>query len=210
MKKLIIPSIALAAVLSQSSVIAAGDGFVKDYVTSPYGEVYKNSYGECWRSRFDDTTDKLEECGYAKPVPVVIEQELVVAPTAATLTTTIAESINIRAALLFAFDSAVLSDDAKAVIDERTAKYRDRGELTSNVEVIGHADSTGPEAYNQMLSEKRARSVADYLEQVTNITDDKIDASGRGKSEPEMSNDTKKGRAINRRVIIILNGKITN
>ena len=210
MKKLIIPSIALAAVLSQSSVIAAGDGFVKDYVTSPYGEVYKNSYGECWRSRFDDTTDKLEECGYAKPVPVVIEQELVVAPTAATLTTTIAESINIRAALLFAFDSAVLSDDAKAVIDERTAKYRDRGELTSNVEVIGHADSTGPEAYNQMLSEKRARSVADYLEQSTNITDDKIDASGRGESEPEMSNDTKKGRAINRRVIIILNGKITN
>jgi len=209
MKKLIIPSIALAAILSQSSVIAAGDGFVEDYVTSPYGEVYKNSYGECWRSRFDDTTDKLEECGY-KPAAVIIEQELVVAPTAATLTTTIAEEINIRAALLFAFDSAVLSDDAKAVIDERTAKYRDRGELTSNVEVIGHADSTGPEAYNQVLSEKRARSVADYLEQSTNITDDKIDAMGRGESEPEASNDTKEGRAINRRVVIILNGKLTN
>jgi len=208
MKKLIIPSIALAAVLSQSSVIAAGDGFVEDYVTSPYGEVYKNSYGECWRSRFEDTTDKLEECGY--PAPVIIEQELVVAPTASTLTTTIAEQINIRAALLFAFDSAVLSDDAKAVIDERTAKYRDRGELTSNVEVIGHADSTGPEAYNQVLSEKRARSVADYLEQSTNITDDKIDAMGRGENEPEASNDTKEGRAINRRVVIILNGKLTN
>ena len=210
MKKLIIPSIALAAVLSQSSVIAAGDGFVEDYVTSPYGEVYKNSYGECWRSRFDDTTDKLEECGYVKPAVIVIEQELVVAPTAATLTTTIAEQINIRAALLFAFDSAVLSDDAKAVIDERTAKYRDRGELTSNVEVIGHADSTGPEAYNQVLSEKRARSVADYLEQSTNITDDKIDAMGRGENEPEASNDTKEGRAINRRVVIILNGKLNN
>ncbi len=204
MKKLIIPALVLAVVLTQSVVLASD--FVNDYVASPYGEVYKNSYGECWRSRFEDTTEKLEECGYVNEI--IVEQELVVAPTAATLTTTVAEEINIRAALLFAFDSDVLSEDAKAVLDERTAKYKGRGELTSNVEVIGHTDSTGPEAYNQGLSERRAQAVASYLEEITQITDTQIDASGRGENDPAASNDTKEGRAANRRVVIILNAAL--
>ncbi len=208
MKIRIIAALALAMIISQGSAMAEEDGFVDDYVSSPYGEVYKNSYGECWRSRFEDSTDKLEECGYEKEQTLVVEQELIIAPTAATLTTTVAEEINIRAALLFAFDSAVLSDDAKAVIDERISKYQGRGELTSNVEVIGHTDSIGPEAYNQKLSERRAQAVASYLEANTNITDDKIDAFGRGEDEPKGDNSTKDGRALNRRVVIILNGVV--
>jgi OOP family OmpA-OmpF porin len=208
MKKILITSAVLSAVLLQP-IVHADDGFVQGYVTSPYGEVYKNSYGECWRSRFDDTTDKLEECGYEKPMPLVIEKELVATQTAVTMTTTVADEIIIQAALLFAFDSAVLSDNAKAVLDERIAKYKGRGELTSNVKVIGHTDSTGPEEYNQQLSERRAKSVAEYLEQNTNITDDQIDAVGKGENEPKASNDTSEGRAINRRVIIILEGKVT-
>ena len=204
MKKIIIAMLALAVVLSQSTVIA--DDFVNDYVSSPYGEVYKNSYGECWRSRFEDTTEKLEECGYVKEV--IVEQELVVAPTAATLTTRVAEVINIRAALLFAFDSDVLSEDAKAVLDERTAKYKGRGELTANVEVVGHTDSAGSEVYNQGLSERRAQAVASYLEDITHITDNQIDASGRGENDPAASNGTKEGRAANRRVVIILDAEL--
>lgn len=206
MKKQTILSIAFLVALSHTSVYA-DDGFVEDYVSSPYGEVYKNSYGECWRSRFDDTTDKLEECGYEKPV-VVIEKELVIAPTAATLTTTVAEEINIRAALLFSFDSAVLSADAKSVLDERISKYKGKGELTSNVSVIGHTDSTGPEAYNQKLSERRAASVAKYLEQNTNIVDEQIDAIGKGETVPTASNDTKVGRELNRRVTIVLDAQV--
>ncbi len=203
MKKQIILSAVLSAVLCQPAV--AEDSFVNDYLASPYGEIYKNSYGECWRSRFEDTTEKLTECGYEKPTPIVAEQEMVIAPTAVT----VAEEINIRAALLFGFDSAVLSDDAKAVLDDRISKYKGRGELTSNVSVIGHTDSTGPEAYNQKLSERRAQAVADYLEQNTNIVDDQIDATGQGEMEPIASNDSKEGRAINRRVVIVLDGKVT-
>ena len=192
MKKRLMLAVALAATLFQTSIFA-NDGFVSDYVTTPYGEVYKNSYGECWRSRFDDTTDKLEECGYKKIVPVVVEPA--------------AEEININAALLFSFDSAVLSDDAKVILDESISKYKGKTVLTSNVRVIGHTDSTGPQAYNQKLSERRASSVARYLEQNTNIIDDQIDAIGKGESEPEASNETKDGRDLNRRVVIILDGK---
>lgn len=198
----------LASALLIQSYVAAEEQFVKDYMKSPYGQVYTNSYGECWRSRFEETADRLEECGY-KPEPVVVEKELVAAPTAVTLTTTVAEEINIRAALLFGFDSAELSDDAKAVLDERISKYKGRGELTSNVKVIGHTCSIGTEDYNQKLSERRARAVAEYLEQHTNIQDDQIDAIGMGESEPKASNDTEEGRAINRRVVILLDAKVT-
>lgn len=208
MKKQVILAAVLSTVLLQPTVFAA-DGYVKDYLASPYGEVYKNSYGECWRTRFDDTKDRLEECGYEKPASVVVEEELVVVPTAMTLTTTVAEEINIRAALLFDFDSAVLSDDAKAVLDERISKYKGRGELTSNVSVIGHTDSIGSEVYNQKLSERRAKAVAAYLEQNTNIADEHIDAIGKGESEPKASNKLEEGRLLNRRVVIILDGKVS-
>jgi len=205
MKKQVVLAAALTAFLFQSAVFAA-ERFINDYLSSPYGEVYKNSYGECWRSRFDEATHGLGECGYEKPKVPIVEKELVITPTAATLTTSVVEKINIRAALLFDFDSAVLSEDAKAVLEERIAKYKGRGELTSNVSVIGHTDSYGSEVYNQKLSERRARTVAEFLEQYTNIVDEKIKIIGKGESEPEVSNDTSAGRELNRRVIIILNG----
>jgi len=189
------------------SVSVNAEEMVQNYVQGN-GGVVKNPYGECWRSRFEDTTSKLEECGYV--APVVMTKEIVIAPqaTAATVTTTVYEDIAISAALLFGFDNAALSDDAKAVLDERIAKFKGKAELTENVSVIGHTDSTGPEAYNQGLSERRAQSVATYLESHTSISDDKIDVIGMGESEPAASNSTSEGRAANRRVIIHLEGKM--
>ncbi|MFK5894444.1 MAG: OmpA family protein [Pseudomonadota bacterium] len=196
--------------LSVMSISAMAEGdMVNNYVKSA-GGVVKNSYGECWRSRFEDTTEKLEECGYEPPAPIIIEKEIVIAPaaTAATVTTTVFEDIAISAALLFGFDSADLSDDAKAVIDERVEKFKGKAELTQNVSVIGHTDSTGPEAYNQKLSERRAQAVATYLEANTNISDNQIDVEGKGESDPAASNATRDGRSANRRVIIHVEGKV--
>jgi OmpA-OmpF porin, OOP family len=194
--------------MSVSAFAGSHGGMVDGYVQSK-GGVVVNSSGECWRSRFETTEEKKVECGYAEPEAVVMEKEVVIAPTAATVTTIVAEDVTISAALLFGFDQDELSDDAKAVIDERIERFKDKGELTRDVSVIGHTDSTGPEAYNQKLSERRAASVAAYLEQHTRITDDKIDASGMGETDPAADNSTKDGRAANRRVIIHLEGTIT-
>jgi outer membrane protein OmpA-like peptidoglycan-associated protein len=199
-------TLAFGVALTAMSVSAFADnhgGMVDGYVESKAGVVV-NSYGECWRSRFENTEEKKIECGYAEPV--IMEKEVVIAPTAATVTTIVAQDVTISAALLFGFDKDQLSDDAKAVIDERVERFKDSGELTRDVSVIGHTDSTGPEAYNQKLSERRAASVAAYLEQHTRITDDKIDAVGMGESDPAADNSTKEGRAANRRVIIHLEG----
>lgn len=68
------------------------------------------------------------------------------------MTTTVDDFIELTGAVLFAHDSVELSDDGKAVIDERIGKYRGKVHNTMDIEVIGYADSSGEEAYNQELS----------------------------------------------------------
>ncbi|EAI1510256.1 fibronectin-binding outer membrane protein CadF [Campylobacter coli] len=63
----------------------------------------------------------------------------------------------------------------------------------------GHTDNIGSRAYNQKLSERRAESVAKELEKF-GVDKDRIQTVGYGQDKPRSSNDTKEGRADNRRV----------
>ena len=69
--------------------------------------------------------------------------------------------------------------------------------------VAGHTDSRGSDAYNQALSERRANSVAQYLEP-KGIAAARIDAVGFGEKYPIADNGTADGRALNRRVELSL------
>ncbi|WP_420585995.1 OmpA family protein [Ruegeria sp.] len=71
----------------------------------------------------------------------------------------------------------------------------------SNVQVIGHTDSDGEASYNQALSERRARSVADIL-QANGVNGGRITTIGLGENRPAASNLTPEGKAQNRRVDI--------
>lgn len=71
------------------------------------------------------------------------------------------------------------------------------------IDVAGHADATGPDAYNQTLSERRAVSVADYLIS-RGVLRDRLYVVGYGETRPIASNATEAGRAQNRRVEITL------
>jgi outer membrane protein OmpA-like peptidoglycan-associated protein len=76
-----------------------------------------------------------------------------------------------------------------------------------NLRVEGYTDSIGTEEYNQKLSEQRAETTRDYL--ISNgITIDTITAVGYGKQYPVASNDTSSGRAMNRRVQMVVSGEI--
>jgi len=99
----------------------------------------------------------------------------------------------------FAFDSSALTPESKKILDEDQRISRLMGEPNIRVEVAGHTDSVGSEAYNQKLSERRAQAVADYL--VSRGVDPKrLKAVGYGKDKPIASNATDAGRAENRRV----------
>lgn len=69
--------------------------------------------------------------------------------------------------------------------------------------VVGHTDSTGSETYNQRLSERRANSVASYLN-ARGVDAQRLKSEGRGENEPIAGNQTEEGRRMNRRVDIVI------
>jgi outer membrane protein OmpA-like peptidoglycan-associated protein len=72
-----------------------------------------------------------------------------------------------------------------------------------SVVVEGYTDSTGSEATNMALSERRAQTVRDYLAS-HGVPPDRLKAEGKGESAPVASNATASGRSMNRRVQIVL------
>lgn len=99
--------------------------------------------------------------------------------------------------VFFAFDSYKLLPSSISELNRMVEVL----EENSNIEVIiiGHTDSTGPEEYNQVLSEKRAQSVVNYLTD-NGINKNRLEYVGKGETEPAYPNDTKENRAKNRRV----------
>ena len=69
---------------------------------------------------------------------------------------------------------------------------------TLKIELGGHTDSQGATAYNQSLSERRAKAVVDYLTKA-GISGSRLVSAGYGELEPITTNDTKEGRQLNRR-----------
>ena len=70
---------------------------------------------------------------------------------------------------------------------------------TKKVTVEGHTDNIGSDAYNDKLSNKRAKTVSDYFVS-KGIDASRLTAVGKGESSPIASNDTEEGRFKNRRV----------
>lgn len=183
-------------------------------LTSGSGEPVMTGYGQCWTAT-GGTDAPQSACGdvvaqpaSVKPAPSMTV-EVVSAPTAATVTATVMQKISIGAAMLFAHDSADLSADARAVIDERIGRLRGNARLTSVMRVEGHTDSTGPEDYNLVLSQRRAQAVADYiLARAPRLKAGDIEVVGFGESSPVASNATPEGRADNRRVVIVAEGEV--
>ncbi len=99
----------------------------------------------------------------------------------------------------FKSDSANLEPLAIKTLEKILTLMKTNPEL--KIEIIGHTDSTGPEDYNQKLSELRARVVADWLIR-NGINSKRIKAIGKGESEPIADNSTPEGRAKNRRTEI--------
>ena len=102
----------------------------------------------------------------------------------------------------FDVDSAALTDRAKQVLDEIVSRWN--GKPPATVTVVGHTDSVADDAYNQKLSEQRAKAVADYL--TSKVASLNVQSSGKGESEPVASETNEDGsvneagKAANRHV----------
>jgi OmpA-OmpF porin, OOP family len=74
----------------------------------------------------------------------------------------------------------------------------------STVMIEGHTDDTGSANYNQMISEKRAKAIADVLTQTFEVSASRVNSVGYGEERPFVENDSEENRQINRRVVAII------
>lgn len=116
--------------------------------------------------------------------------------------------VDLPADALFAFDKADLTPDATAQLQKAAELIR--AAPPGAIRVVGHTDSKGDDAYNQRLSEARARAVADWFEQQVGVRQRAFDVVGMGEGAPIAPNETADGkddpagRAKNRRVEVII------
>jgi OOP family OmpA-OmpF porin len=107
--------------------------------------------------------------------------------------------------VVFEYDSTTLTADAKGILDGVAETLKSYADIS--VEIAGHTDNTGGDAYNLGLSERRSIAVKDYL------TAHGVDAArmtpvGYGEAQPIDSNETEAGRTNNRRVELrVLDGE---
>jgi outer membrane protein OmpA-like peptidoglycan-associated protein len=99
--------------------------------------------------------------------------------------------------LYFDFDKSTLKPEGKAELDKLASQLL--GSKEYEIEVGGHADSTGPEKYNMELSEKRAQAVVKYLLS-KGVNNAYVSSEAYGEDKPAVKNDTRAHRQLNRRV----------
>lgn len=106
----------------------------------------------------------------------------------------------------FDFDKATLRPDARTVLDDVGNALVDRPDV--RIEIQGHTDAIGTDAYNRDLSQRRAEAVLDYLlTHFPTLDRTRLTARGYGESSPIAPNDTEEGRAQNRRVEFVVLGQ---
>jgi outer membrane protein OmpA-like peptidoglycan-associated protein len=103
--------------------------------------------------------------------------------------------------VLFDFNKATLKPEAKNQLARVLQILKDQP--GAQVDIAGHTDGIGSDAYNMGLGKRRADSVADYLVQ-NGVPRQNIRTESFGKRQPVASNETAEGRAQNRRVEITL------
>jgi outer membrane protein OmpA-like peptidoglycan-associated protein len=110
-------------------------------------------------------------------------------------------AVTFDSGLLFEFDSDRITSTAATNLRQLAmslSKYPN-----TDLVIVGHTDAVGSDSYNQGLSERRARAAETFLVS-EGVTRSRLQAMGRGESEPIASNDTDGGRATNRRVEVAI------
>jgi outer membrane protein OmpA-like peptidoglycan-associated protein len=107
--------------------------------------------------------------------------------------------VTVKNDVLFDYNSAGLRSASRSSLREMANVFEQYPNTTIAVE--GFTDSTGSAAYNERLSERRASSVANYLENL-GVNGSRVETIGYGESRPRATNNTASGRQLNRRVEI--------
>lgn len=103
----------------------------------------------------------------------------------------------------FGFNAAELSPEAKAALDEFATRLAGENKGVY-LEIQGHTDSVGNDAYNEKLGLERAEAVRNYLNRTHKFPLHRMNSISYGESESIADNGTREGRGQNRRVVLVV------
>jgi OOP family OmpA-OmpF porin len=144
----------------------------------------------------DGVYDSFDQCPNTKK-GVKVDKKGCPVPTASDKVIVTEKGTWIYKDIQFATSDDAINAKSAAVLDEVAVILKENKNL--KLEIQGHTDNRGNEAYNNRLSQERADSVKKYLTD-KGIPADRLKSKGYGPSQPAAANDTAEGRALNRRV----------
>lgn len=148
--------------------------------------------------RTQEEADTLYESAVAIIGAENVQNNYVVRPDAPPV---IDGNLRVESAVLFETNSAVIEDEFLRSLDLGVVAMALNPQVTAIVE--GHTDSVGNDASNRVLSQQRAQAVVDYLVS-RGVEPSRLQAVGRGESQPFADNATEEGRQLNRRIEVLL------
>jgi OOP family OmpA-OmpF porin len=220
-KSMKLATLAATALLALSFGPVASAATNNGYVFSSSSDVVTSGTGLCWRTSAWTPADAMKGCDEdlmpkPKPAPAPAPAPKPApapaaapppppppapapAPKPAPAPVPKAEKVTFAADAFFDFDKAVLKPEGKAKLTDLVGKLK---AITLEVVIaVGHTDATGPDAYNQGLSVRRAEAVKAYMVS-QGIEANRVYTEGKGEKQPVADNKTREGRAKNRRVEI--------
>ena len=202
----------MALLVASVTLASAAAAQTVDNWTNGGGDlVWRNGSNElCWRNNHWTPATAHPDCdGAIKPLPPVAAApapapEPAPAPAPAPPAPVVVApapvmAMTLQAGTLFDFDKSVIKPAGKAALDGLVA---DMAKVdVETVIAVGHTDAIGTDTYNRSLSIRRVEAVKAYLVS-KGVPADRIKTEGTGESQPVASNQTRDGRAQNRRVEI--------
>ncbi len=215
MKKLIFPRVFLSFFMLSAMTGCATRGYVDEQLTEALTAEISNVRAEISNVREgvrsnQEAIDLLKT--KAREQQELIEKKLLLVDEAVTRAR---DGNKVRAGKLmfeatisdesipFSFNKTELSEDAKAELDI-LAEVLIQENRNVYIEIQGHTDNIGTEAYNLKLGQIRADAVKTYLHTNHDIPLHRMDTFSYGKSRPAVPNDTAENRAQNRRVVLMV------
>jgi OOP family OmpA-OmpF porin len=118
------------------------------------------------------------------------------------------DTIRFPSVALFPRRSAEITAQGKQILEKNRSASEMLLKRASYIEVVGHTDDVGDDDYNMDLSMQRAEAVRNYLVNEIGVDPSKIVTIGAGETMPVASNTTDEGRAENRRVDVMVLGRV--
>jgi OmpA-OmpF porin, OOP family len=183
--------ITLALLLAGLGCVSISGHAETGYVDDTSGSVVRTGYGDCVHSDRWSIPNAIAECD----PEIVAKRDASDVAAVEVIMVNKENPVRLEADTLFAFDSAHLTDDGKALLDDLLGQLTADALQQQKLTIRGYTDRIGSDVYNMALSERRADAVRDYLVS-RGVAPGFIETEGLGKADPVVDCTGKRGAAL--------------